>query len=73
MAQYIGLQHFVSSLPWIECWSDCLRRRNIIRITHRAVSIIDYIYWDDDNYNFVNGFIRKRIKEVNDYLNKLWC
>jgi hypothetical protein len=73
MARYTN----IFSLPdceWIKFLHDHRYYRIIMIITHRQIKIEDYLNWDDQ-YDFkkVDDFIVKRLKEINYYLDAIWC
>ena len=73
MAKYTNI-FSLSNCEWIKFAQDHMCRRIIMIITHRKIKIKDTFDYDDQ-YDFkkVDDFIVKRLKEVNYYLDLIWC
>jgi hypothetical protein len=73
MAQYLGLKS-LSNLTWLKVYNDFMRARFIIRVEHRGIFIKDIIsYEDEKSLTVVTCFIIRLQKEVNYYLDAIWC
>ena len=73
MAQYKDIYSLLS-VDWIKLYHDWVKRKIIMVITHRNIKIIDYLDFDYQ-YSFYEAqdLVFNRIKEVNYYLDAIWC
>lgn len=73
MAQYKNI-FSLSDIEWIKFYYDWKNRNIVMVITHRNIKITDSIDYDDQyDFDYVIDFIYKRFKEINYYLDAIWC
>lgn len=64
----------LSSLPWLDVICDYAMARYLFRVEHRGIYINDALDWEDEkDYSKVVTFIRGLQKEINYYLDAIWC
>jgi hypothetical protein len=64
----------LSDLPWLKVFQDYRMAHYIFQVEHRGIYLTDYLGWEDEkDLRKVTQFIIGMQKQINYYLDAIWC